>query len=121
MGTRSLAAALLAATALVMPAATWAADTRTFHNVSRETYECTKDIGEARHNTIYEPRHADYGTATTSSFFWKLVVYYRFDPATGDLYHEILQRSWIIPVDRVWAGIADQISECAARTAQTAG
>lgn len=118
---KTLGPSLIAVLALALPATARAADTMTFHNLSRETYECTKDIGEARHNTVYEPRHADYGTATTSSFFWKLVVYYRFDPATGDLYHEILQRSWIIPVDRVWAGIADQISECAARTAQTAG
>ncbi len=107
--------AIAAISALALPATAWAADTRTFHNVTRAIYECTKDIGEARHNTIYEPRDGDDGTATTSSFFWKLVVYYRFDPATGDLYHEIRERSWIIPVDRVWAGIGDQIAECAAR------
>ena len=115
---KNLARGLVAIVVLALPATARAADTRTFHNVTRAVYECTKDIGEARHNTVYEPRDADYGTATTSSFFWKLVVYYRFDPQTGDLYHEILQRSWIIPVDRVWAGIGDQITECEARTGQ---
>ena len=112
---------LILGVALTLPLPAVAADTRTFHNVSREVYECTKDVGEARHATIYEPRDADYGTATTSSFFWKLVVYYRFDPATGDLYHEILQRSWIIPLDSVWAGIGDQIEECAERIAASPG
>jgi hypothetical protein len=105
--------------ALLSPAA--AADTRTFHNLSPETYACTKDIGEARHNTIYEPRDGNYGTATTSSFFWIIVIAYRYDPETGDLFHEILRRSWIIPVNAVWDGIREQIEECEAREMNSPG
>lgn len=88
---------------------------RTFTGVTPEIFECTKQLGEARHGTVYEPRYGNHGVSTASSFFWIIVIEYTFVPEAGELRHQILRKSWIIPEEAVWEGIADQIAECSAR------
>jgi len=100
---------------IVSPPALAANATRTFTGVTPEIFECTKQLGETRHGTVYEPRYGNHGISTASSFFWIIVIEYNFVPEAGELQHEIRQKSWIIPEDAVWQGIGDQIAECSAR------
>ena len=113
MSTRSsrLLASIVVWAALAS-AAEAAGETRTFTGITPEIYECTKRVGEARHGTVYQPRYGNHGVSTASSFLWTIAIAYTFVPETGELHHEILQRSWIIPVEAVWHGITEQILEC---------
>jgi hypothetical protein len=108
----SLAAALQfaagAATAQEAP------ETRTFAGLTPEIFECLKSRSEARDGTVYEPRDADAGRATTSSLLWQVVIDYVFTPATGELQYTLVSKTRIIPIDAIWNGIDNLIAACAA-------
>jgi hypothetical protein len=97
--------------AFAVPAA--AQESRTFPGVTPAVFECMRSKSEARDGTVYEPRDANRGTATTSSPLWSIVIDFVFEPATGDLHYTVVRKTFLIPVQAVWDGIVNLIAECA--------
>lgn len=90
----------------------FAAESRTFNNVTPAVFDCVKRTSEAQQGTVYVETEANRGTATTSSTLWTVVMDYVFTPDTGDLEYELVRKTWIVPADTIWSGIADTIAGC---------
>ena len=102
--------AIFTLTLAVLPVS--AAEVRTFGGVTPAIFECIKTTSEAANGTIYEPRNADRGTATTTSAIWAVVLDYVFDLAAGEIAYTLVHKTWIVPLSPVWQGIEDYIAGC---------
>lgn len=87
-------------------------NSRLFTDVSEAVFQCVKETSSARQGTIYAPEGANSGTATTSSTLWTVVMNFAFSAESKSLAYTLVQKSWIVPTNAVWAGIGDMIAEC---------
>ena len=89
-----------------------ATETRNFGGVTPAIFECVKVTSEAANGPIYEPRHADRGTATTTSTLWAVILDYVFDPALGEITYSLVHKTWLVPLSPIWQGIEQYIANC---------
>jgi len=87
-------------------------DSKTYHGVTQAIFDCVKETSTAKHGTVYDPADGNKGTSSTSGTGWSVDMTFDFNPTTGDLSYTITHKTWIVPVNQVWSGIADTINEC---------
>lgn len=107
----SLLALLVAAPASQAAAAP---DSRVYSDVSPGVFACVKDTSFSQQGTIYVEAEDGHGTATTTSSLWSVVMDYAFTPETRNLEYWLVRKTWIVPADAIWSGIADMIATCRA-------
>ena len=89
-----------------------AGESRAFADVTAEVFQCVKETSSSRQGTLYASTDDVSGTATTSSTLWIVVMEYAFSLETESLNYSMIRKSWVVPTDAVWSGIADMITEC---------
>lgn len=87
-------------------------DSKTFHGVTQGIFNCLRTKSEQQHGTVYDPPDANSGKTTTKGTGWTVVLKFNFNPGNGDLFYEVEQKSWIVPISAVWSGISDTINSC---------
>ena len=84
----------------------------TYHGVTQTIFDCVKATSLSQHGTVYKPPNANSGTSTTKGTGWEVDMTFGFDPATEDLTYTITHKTWIVPEQQIWNGIADTINVC---------
>ncbi len=91
-----------------------AAASHTYSGVTPAVFACVKSTSMEAQGTVYVETEANHGTATTTSTLWSVVMDYVFSPETQDLQYWMVHKTWVVPADAVWSGIAEMIASCRA-------
>lgn len=87
-------------------------DMKAFNGVTPAIFSCLKATSGQQHGTKYAPPDGNQGTATTETSMYSVVLGFNFDPSSGVLTYTLIKKSWIVPINEVWNGIADTINSC---------
>lgn len=87
-------------------------DTKVYHNVTQEIFDCVKKKSAEEHGTVYDPPDADKGTSTTDSIVGKVVLEFDLNTETGDLTYTLTKKPVLAPEHEIWNGIEQAINNC---------
>lgn len=87
-------------------------ESRTFDDVSQETWERIKAVGRDDHGTVFDPPDAATGTGTTATPVGTIVIAYTFEPETRRLSYSIKDKPFLVPESIIWNGIARTVDDC---------
>ncbi|GAB5498796.1 MAG: hypothetical protein PsegKO_11070 [Pseudohongiellaceae bacterium] len=86
-------------------------DSKTYHNITEQIFDCVKRESKKEHGTVYDPANGDSGTATTKVSFVGTIEM-KFNLQNGDLTYTIVKKPGLVPESKIWDGICDTIKSC---------
>ena len=90
-------------------------DIATYPDVTPALFECVKTVSEKQHGTIYLPRNASRGIATTDGIGWTVALRFEIEPSLKTITYTIVDKTWFVPKSAIWNGIRETIDDCRQR------
>jgi hypothetical protein len=87
-------------------------NSRTFSNVTAESFDRIKELGRAQYSVVYDPPDGPRSRAISQTPFGECVVDFAHESARAELTLTIVKKPWLVPERLLWSAFLENLERC---------